>query len=100
MQPDELPGNDDGLAVDDLGGAGEAVSPPPERKMATKRVARLPSIRLPYYKDAAQAAGWDRSRATRRTSSGDPQGSGVGEMPGATALRVGLRLKELELTDR
>jgi hypothetical protein len=30
-QPDQLPGHDDGVAVDDLGGTGEAVGTPAER---------------------------------------------------------------------
>jgi hypothetical protein len=43
MQPDELVGDDDGIAVDDLGGAGEAVGAPAERENSDGR----PSIRPP-----------------------------------------------------
>jgi hypothetical protein len=41
VQPDQLPGNNDGVAVDDLGGAGERVGSPtePENCSETSRKA-------------------------------------------------------------
>jgi hypothetical protein len=36
VQPDQLIGNDDGVAVDDLGGAGEAICAPAERHDSTE----------------------------------------------------------------
>jgi len=32
VQPNHLPGHDDGVAIDDLGGAGEAIGAPAERE--------------------------------------------------------------------
>jgi hypothetical protein len=39
VQPDQLIGVDDGVGVDDLGGTGEAIGTPAERKTVTSQVA-------------------------------------------------------------
>ena len=44
VQPDQLPGHNDGIAVDDLGGAGQAIHTPAEGQNGEE----TPSIRHPY----------------------------------------------------